>query len=75
MYVCLCLGVTDRDIRRQIEDGACSVAEVMRCTGAGTRCGSCRSTIAAMTGSSDARDMRSTAADPTSPFAFVPSLV
>jgi bacterioferritin-associated ferredoxin len=46
MYVCLCLGVSDRKIREVVGNGACSVAEVMACTGAGTRCGSCRSTIA-----------------------------
>lgn len=45
MYVCLCLGVTDRDIHETIADGASSVEEVMRCTGAGTRCGSCQDQI------------------------------
>lgn len=48
MYVCLCLGITDRDIKQHIAKGPCSVAEVMACTGAGTKCGSCRSTIEAM---------------------------
>jgi bacterioferritin-associated ferredoxin len=45
MYVCLCMGVSDREIRRAIRDGACSTPEVMACTGAGTRCGSCRPSI------------------------------
>jgi bacterioferritin-associated ferredoxin len=48
MYVCLCMGVSDREIRRAIDEGACSTSEVMVCTGAGTRCGSCRSTIIAL---------------------------
>jgi bacterioferritin-associated ferredoxin len=48
MYVCLCNGITDRDIRQTIADGASSVEEVMYITGAATRCGSCMSTIAAM---------------------------
>ena len=48
MYVCLCMGVTDREIRDAIGEGACSTPDVMRCTGAGTRCGSCRSTIASL---------------------------
>jgi len=46
MYVCLCEAVTDHEIRNAVEGGACSVAEVMLCTRAGTRCGSCRSEIA-----------------------------
>jgi bacterioferritin-associated ferredoxin len=48
MYVCLCNGVTDRDIRETLAAGAETVEEVMLCTGAGTRCGSCIATVAAM---------------------------
>jgi len=48
MYVCLCLGVTDHDLRETIADGATSTEEVMYCTGAGTRCGTCRATVAAI---------------------------
>ncbi len=46
MYVCLCQGVTDREIHRAVDEGACTVAEVARCTGAGTCCGKCRPAIA-----------------------------
>jgi bacterioferritin-associated ferredoxin len=48
MYVCLCEAVTDHAIREAIEDGASSVTEVMGCTRAGTRCGSCRTELAEM---------------------------
>ncbi len=48
MYVCLCNGVTDRDIQETLAAGAETVEEVMLCTGAGTRCGSCLATVAAM---------------------------
>jgi bacterioferritin-associated ferredoxin len=48
MYVCLCLGVTDREVQQAIREGACTVAEVARCSGAGSRCGGCHSSIAAM---------------------------
>ncbi len=48
MYVCLCMGVTDKEIRETIAEGASSLEEVMDCTGAGTRCGSCRQQIADM---------------------------
>ena len=48
MYVCLCAGVTDHEIRETIAEGAASVEEVAYCTGAGTRCGSCVPQIARM---------------------------
>jgi bacterioferritin-associated ferredoxin len=48
MYVCLCTGITDRQIRDAITEGASSVEEVMYLTGAATRCGSCLPVVAAM---------------------------
>jgi len=48
MYVCLCHGVTDREILETIADGASSLEEVSYCTRAGTRCGSCVPQIARM---------------------------
>lgn len=58
MYVCLCMGVTDREIRDAIGEGACSMPDVMQCTGAGTRCGSCRPTIASLVESSSPTSAR-----------------
>ncbi|WP_082362979.1 (2Fe-2S)-binding protein [Chondromyces crocatus] len=46
MYVCLCNAVTDHEIKDAIGGGASTMAEVMRCTKAGTCCGSCQPTIA-----------------------------
>jgi bacterioferritin-associated ferredoxin len=46
MYVCLCMGVSDKEIQDLVASGADTVTEVMRCSGAGTRCGTCRPTIA-----------------------------
>ena len=51
MYVCMCEAVTDHAIHQAIDDGASTVAEVMACTRAGTRCGACRSEIAALVAS------------------------
>ncbi|MBK6515029.1 MAG: (2Fe-2S)-binding protein [Polyangiaceae bacterium] len=48
MYVCCCMGVTDKTIRLAIEGGAASVEEVVECTRAGSKCGSCRAEIAQM---------------------------
>lgn len=41
MYVCICNGVTDHDIREAAEAGCRSVAELTMRTGAGANCGSC----------------------------------
>jgi bacterioferritin-associated ferredoxin len=70
MYVCLCEGVTDQEVREAIERGACSVAEVMACSGAGLRCGSCRPTLATLlsgTSAELAADAQREAAVPAAP--------
>lgn len=41
MYVCLCKGVTDRQIRRAIDEGARSYRAVRECLGVATQCGKC----------------------------------
>lgn len=41
MYVCICNGVTDQDIRQAAEAGCRGVAELTMRTGAGATCGSC----------------------------------
>lgn len=48
MFVCCCLGITDRQIHAEIDAGASTVEAISACTGAGSRCGSCRMEIAAM---------------------------
>jgi bacterioferritin-associated ferredoxin len=45
MLVCHCHGITDRQIRRLVRDGASSTRDVVRATGAGLRCGGCRSNV------------------------------
>lgn len=41
MILCHCSVVTDRDVRACVEQGAASVTEVLRRTGAGAVCGGC----------------------------------
>ena len=41
MYVCVCNGITDRQIREVAEAGCRSVAELTMRTGCGAGCGSC----------------------------------
>ena len=47
-YVCLCHGITSREIRRQVRDGARTIEEIgVRC-GAGTCCRGCHPTLEEM---------------------------
>ena len=48
MFVCSCRGVTDHQILEAIDDGAHTVDAVVRCTRAGTGCGSCLDEIHAL---------------------------
>ena len=41
MYVCLCKGVTDGQIRDAIYEGCCSFREVRDTLGVATQCGKC----------------------------------
>jgi bacterioferritin-associated ferredoxin len=50
MYVCLCTGVTDAEIRAAYEAGASTPEAVSLATRAGSRCGSCRAEIAQIVG-------------------------
>jgi len=48
MIVCLCHGVTERQIEAHVDSGAPTVREVGRRCGAGTDCGMCRCDIRAI---------------------------
>lgn len=41
MYVCICNGVTDHQIRQAADAGCQTMAELTMRTGAGASCGSC----------------------------------
>jgi bacterioferritin-associated ferredoxin len=45
MYVCICLAVTDVELRDCIGAGARTVEEIGDACGAGTGCGSCLDTV------------------------------
>jgi bacterioferritin-associated ferredoxin len=45
MILCLCRGVTDREVAEAVERGASTVSEVRRACGAGTECGTCLADI------------------------------
>jgi len=48
MVVCLCSGISDREIRRHVREGACSQGDVARACGAGAGCGGCRPSVDAV---------------------------
>lgn len=41
MYVCICTGITDRDVRKAAREGATDLAQLSAMTGCSTVCGSC----------------------------------
>jgi bacterioferritin-associated ferredoxin len=45
MVVCLCQGVTERQVREAIADGATTRKKVTRACGAGAGCGGCHESI------------------------------
>ncbi len=45
MYICVCKAVTDNQVVRAIDQGACTRRELMQCTGAGGICGKCSQSI------------------------------
>ena len=42
VFICICHGITDRDIRTCAEEGACTVRDLERCLGVGSSCGRCK---------------------------------
>ena len=48
MYVCVCLAVTDREVREAIESGATTREAVTRACSAGGDCGACHGMISTM---------------------------
>jgi bacterioferritin-associated ferredoxin len=42
MYICLCNAITEREIRKCVAQGACSMRDLESCLGVGATCGKCR---------------------------------
>ena len=45
MIVCSCHGITDREIRKHVSEGARTPRQVAEACGAGSRCGGCRPVV------------------------------
>ncbi len=41
MFVCVCNGITERQVREAIDQGACSLQDLTACLGVASGCGSC----------------------------------
>ncbi|MEQ1530491.1 MAG: (2Fe-2S)-binding protein [Methylococcales bacterium] len=41
MYICVCKAVTDKQVKRAIEEGCCSRRQINQCLGIGGVCGKC----------------------------------
>lgn len=41
MYICLCKGITDRQIKQAVDNGAQNLAHVREDLGVGSQCGKC----------------------------------
>lgn len=50
MYVCNCFGVTEAQVRKHAEGGACTPRQIASACKAGTDCGSCVRRIQALLG-------------------------
>jgi bacterioferritin-associated ferredoxin len=48
MYVCICLAVTDGQVRRAIDGGACTRKQLVECLGVGRVCGKCNDEVKAL---------------------------
>ena len=44
MIVCICKRVSESQVKREIHDGACTLADLGERLGVGTQCGCCRET-------------------------------
>ena len=50
MFVCSCFGITEQQVKKHAEDGACTPRQIASACKAGTDCGSCVRRIQALLG-------------------------
>lgn len=48
MYVCLCLGFTDKEVKNALAEGRRSLGEIYACLGGKPRCGKCVGEVLAL---------------------------
>ncbi|MER6420438.1 (2Fe-2S)-binding protein [Streptomyces sp. NPDC001137] len=50
VFVCSCFGITEQQVKKHAEDGACTPRQIASACKAGTDCGSCVRRIQALLG-------------------------
>ncbi|MFD9463093.1 bacterioferritin-associated ferredoxin [Streptomyces sp. NPDC060027] len=50
VYVCSCFGITEQQVKKHAEDGACTPRQIASASKAGTDCGSCVRRIQSLLG-------------------------
>lgn len=53
MYVCSCFGITEQQVKKHADDGACTPRQIASACKAGTDCGGCVRRIQALLGRGD----------------------
>ena len=51
MYICLCHGFTDKDVKRAVADGRRSLGDIYKSLGGKPRCGKCVAEVRAIVSS------------------------
>jgi bacterioferritin-associated ferredoxin len=41
MYICICQGITEKDIQKAVKQGICTIERLAESTGVSTQCGCC----------------------------------
>jgi len=59
MYVCICHGVTERDVRKAAQEGCRDLHELTMRTGCGASCGTCRDLASSILAESQASEASS----------------
>jgi bacterioferritin-associated ferredoxin len=62
MYVCLCHGFTEKQVRSAVSQGPCTVSEVYRRLGETPQCGQCVGSVVDIARSSHGADEHATLA-------------
>ncbi|MET8174846.1 (2Fe-2S)-binding protein [Streptomyces clavifer] len=55
MYVCSCFGITEQQVKKHADDGACTPRQIASACKAGTDCGGCVRRIQALLGRGDCK--------------------
>lgn len=53
MYVCVCHALNDKSLEKLIDEGQNNMKKLMRCSGAGSDCGSCIGDVKKLLGQRD----------------------